>query len=481
MLHFTLGFAAASSLRGNVWANTSTDIWATTSSDDQCTAVWGQAATDGAGTFTCGERIEYLMGPNGGSLAENLARDRIAAEFPSICGSCASCDAILSLNANGFTCSQRIQWLMSAAGGSVADSAARARVAAEFSQCNGLNTMPCWRSSGLPTSAPTSAPTTTDDRNSPSPTTDTRTWDRRCAAAVDHSGTCEQQLWQPTGDANGTQPCYRYGGPADPCALNVNNDRSPNPADDYGMDKNPSLCTSTDKVFYLWDEPDTQAGRSYDWAAEKWLQYADRWAGELATMRAGGWKVTTPLFEFSRFAGNVREFFDGCVARGADCYPSDNSINAGTTPSSNRYAVDVIAANMFCGTWNSQSAGGQPTTDECRGGIHWQFQDSQGQFRQMRQNTPATASMPVYITNWARTNGCGALTPTQQLVGMDATDAFWAHSQVKRVYWFGASNYQGHQCPNNPIQTGNFLTDQIRPGETMGDRWRAICTRSTRK
>lgn len=485
MLLTTVAFAAAgSSLRGapvrklDVWAateNSWTDPnknsgWTAASnitSEDQCNTAWNRVATDRAGSFTCGQRIEWLMSADGGGIGRVDAMDRVSAEFPSLCGRCASCNVMLTLSAGGFTCSQRIQWLMSVGGGHLTETAARARLASEFTEeCGGLTA--CVSSAPTtpaPSPAPTPAPTATDGGDD---------WDSRCGAAVSQEQTCEQGLWGPTGDVHQVQPCYRYGGNTDPCALSVTNNDGNEP---YGMSKDPSLCTSRDKVFYLWDEPDTQ-GRAadgsrldYAWAAEQWMQYADRWSSQIATMRSEGWTFTSPLFSFAAFSDNVQEFFDKCHARNpaADCSPNSGS----------PYAIDIIAANMFCGTWNSAS-GSQPTTDQCRAGIRWQFEDSQGQFRLMRQNTPATIDMPIYITNWARTNGCGTLTPQQQLVGMDAADEFFRRPEVHRVYWFGASNYQG--CPNDPVPTGNFLNSQVRSTspETMGDRWRSLCTRSSR-
>jgi len=47
--------------------------------------------------------------------------------------------------------------------------------------------------------------------------------------------------------------CFAYGGPHDPCALDMQNDIN------NGMDKNPAKCEYD--TFFLWDEPDTQGER----------------------------------------------------------------------------------------------------------------------------------------------------------------------------------------------------------------------------
>ena len=67
------------------------------------------------------------------------------------------------------------------------------------------------------------------------------------------SSNCQSMLWTPT--TNSMMPCYAYGGSADPCALDINNDKP-----DAGMSKDPSNCIPdkiSDKTFYLWNEPDT--------------------------------------------------------------------------------------------------------------------------------------------------------------------------------------------------------------------------------
>ena len=128
----------------------------------------------------------------------------------------------------------------------------------------------------------------------------------RCGAAVNAGAqNCGPGLWAPTGD--GAMPCYAYGGTADPCALNNNND-----AND-GLDKDPSACTGD--TFFLWDEPDTQ-GRSYAWAGAAWASYSARWAVQLSQLRARGGRVTSPLLKADYPADNLNDFWTSC---GASC------------------------------------------------------------------------------------------------------------------------------------------------------------------
>lgn len=52
-----------------------------------CTeGVWNTAVTDGAGTFSCGQRITYLQTVDGGSKTEEESCRQVSEEFPSQCG-----------------------------------------------------------------------------------------------------------------------------------------------------------------------------------------------------------------------------------------------------------------------------------------------------------------------------------------------------------------------------------------------------------
>jgi hypothetical protein len=113
--------------------------------DDQTTCsdgVWDMPAADETGTFTCGERISWLQTVAGGSKTETGARSQVATEFPEVCGSCGVVDYqtacsdvwdMPSVNKTGtFTCGQRIDWLQSVSGGSNTEEEAKNKVASEF-------------------------------------------------------------------------------------------------------------------------------------------------------------------------------------------------------------------------------------------------------------------------------------------------------------------------------------------------------------
>ena len=52
-----------------------------------CTdAVWNTPASDGAGVYTCGDRISWLTTPDGGSMSELDACTKVSIEFPGVCG-----------------------------------------------------------------------------------------------------------------------------------------------------------------------------------------------------------------------------------------------------------------------------------------------------------------------------------------------------------------------------------------------------------
>merc|ERR550537_466120 len=61
-------------------------IAAASTSSTECSTAWNLDATDVVGTFTCGQRIDWLKNPQGGGMTDDAARDKVAAEFPSICG-----------------------------------------------------------------------------------------------------------------------------------------------------------------------------------------------------------------------------------------------------------------------------------------------------------------------------------------------------------------------------------------------------------
>jgi len=151
---------------------------------DSCTEeVWNTPATDSAGSFTCGSRIAWLQTDRG--YDEAGACTQVSDEFAN--GPCGpACDP------------------------------------------NKCNTTP------LPTPPPVNPPPTPPSTN------------QKCGGAVDASTNpslqCQEFLWNPAGDSS--MYCFAYGGSADPCHLNNNNDIQD------GLLKDPSLCNGD--VFYLW-------------------------------------------------------------------------------------------------------------------------------------------------------------------------------------------------------------------------------------
>merc|ERR1712157_600646 len=233
------------------------------------------------------------------------------------------------------------------------------------------------------------------------------------------------------GTNDNSLPCFAYGGPLDPCSLNNNND----PND--GLDKDPSLCTMD--TFYLWDEPDTQ-GRDYQWAGQAWLEYANRWSHELSILRSRDTLVTSPLLKAGSpgvLEANLATFMSAC---GSDC----------SNPGHPAY-IDIIAINAFCGPWNK---GG------CRSGALYILNEA-------KQLSSAFENKPVYITNWSRLE---TSSPVDQIDAIDSLDAFFTQPViVKRVYWFGATDYGG-----NSGQTA-YLTNMLPDGRTLGDILKAKC------
>ena len=255
---------------------------------------------------------------------------------------------------------------------------------------------------------------------------------KRCGGAVNAGASnCQPQLWGPTGD--GAQHCYAYGGPGDPCALSMTQ-----VGGSVELDKDPGLCQGD--TFYGWDEPETQ-GYSHAYSGSAWLTYVDAWADEIRAMRARGVKFTSPLFKADDAPRYMAEFFSACGARCDD--PSDVAY------------IDVVAANPFCGPWNTP-APGDPRG--CRGAAVW-VTDS-------IKSSPHLGNRPIYMTNWCY---LGGQTPDDQVAAIEATDAFFAAgSPVERVYWFGAQDYGGGTV-------NNFLADATGAGRTLGQLWADEC------
>jgi hypothetical protein len=277
------------------------------------------------------------------------------------------------------------------------------------------------------------------NNNNNNPSTPSGGGEQKCGAAVNSSNnstvTCQNDLWDPTGDDN--MHCFAYGGIGDPCHLNNNNDIN------NGQNKNPTNCLSD--TFYLWDEPDTQ-GKSYEWAGRTWLEYSRQYSNEINEMRSRsiGTKFTSPLLkagEAGTLNKNLNDFFSSC---GPPCYDTNDPAY-----------IDIIAVNGFCGDFNGPAG--------CRGGAAFIYNEAISISKSFRN--------PVYITNWSRlqTNN-----PDDQIDAIDAIDEFFPSSNndndgvVKRVYWFGATDFGGDS-------SNNFLTTVLSDGNTLGELWRNKC------
>lgn len=100
-----------------------------------------------AGGHTCGDRIKWLQDHL--DFNQVTARQLVADEFPAECGLCAhspppyttpppsspspppsACEQVLNVDANGFTCGSRINWLKTVLG--LSETASRQQVAEEF-------------------------------------------------------------------------------------------------------------------------------------------------------------------------------------------------------------------------------------------------------------------------------------------------------------------------------------------------------------
>ena len=346
---------------------------------DSCTdEVWNTPAIDSDGSFTCGSRMTWLQTDR--SYSEQDACIRVSSEFAN--GPCGPlCDP---------------------------------------TKCNALPP---------PTPPPVNPP--------PTPPSPPSTLNQKCGGAVDASTNpseqCQFSLWDPTGDSS--MHCFAYGGAADPCHLNNNNDVQD------GLFKDPSLCNGD--VFYLWDEPDTQ-GRDYFWAGREWLSYSERFASELQTMRSRGTKVTSPLLiagSSGVLESNMITFMEAC---GGACYDESDPAY-----------IDIIAINAFCGPWNDQYGG-------CRAGASFIYDEAVSV-------SNSFDNIPVYITNWSRLQTSSA---SEQVDAIDSIDEFFPSSGgvIERVYWFGATDFGGGSG------TTSYLTNVLPNGSTLGDAWKVKCS-----
>jgi hypothetical protein len=176
----------------------------------------------------------------------------------------------------------------------------------------------------------------------------------------------------------------------------------------------------------------------YTWAGKAWLEYAKKWANEIQTMRANGFKFTTPLVKGDKILENLNAFYRGC---GASC-----------SEESDAAYIDINAINAFCGSWNNGN---------CAAGANYVVGVAE----------KATEQRPVYITNW----GYIGLDATVELEveAMKGTIGFFMSGTVERAYWFGARDIGGGSG-----ESVTYLTNTI-PGEngkTMGEFWEETCS-----
>lgn len=122
-----------------------------------CAACTSDVWNSEAGSFTCGQRIDFLASPQGESLRFVEACRFVAGEFPDVCGPCNPdscsaengeeeeeaadnpcpfCDActsdVLNQLAGAFSCGGRINYLLTPEGGSLSNEEACQFVAEEF-------------------------------------------------------------------------------------------------------------------------------------------------------------------------------------------------------------------------------------------------------------------------------------------------------------------------------------------------------------
>eukprot|EP00962_Isochrysis_galbana_P056467 scaffold28452_cov68-Isochrysis_galbana.AAC.1 len=113
---------------------------------ESCSSAVLLARTDGG--HTCRDRMDWLRSPAGGSLAERKACGTVAEEYPRECGLCApqerasplplcgraecTLEVLHARTEGGHTCQNRIEWLQTPAGGSMAEAEACAAVASEY-------------------------------------------------------------------------------------------------------------------------------------------------------------------------------------------------------------------------------------------------------------------------------------------------------------------------------------------------------------
>jgi len=247
----------------------------------------------------------------------------------------------------------------------------------------------------------------------------------KCGYAVSQgAGYCEKAAQQ----VGEKMSCFAYGGPSDPCSLNCNNDAQ------QGMNKDPSLCMGPE--FFLWDEPDTQ-GFSYSWAGSTWMQYSQKYASQLAQLRARGTQIIAPAVKNDKPGVNIDAFMNACPSCLTPGSPSK---------------IDGFASNVFVGSWNH---------GDLNGGVTWSV-------NQFKPTSAKYNNMPFYVTNWSY---LGTHSPYDQKAAMSATRSFFINSSpVVKVFYFAARDYGGG--------TTNNGFDSYAGSQSLGEIWRQTCDSS---
>merc|ERR1712129_9456 len=275
--------------------------------------------------------------------------------------------------------------------------------------------------------------------------------DCRCGGMVNPGNqNCNPFLWQPTNTLS--MSCYAHGGPGDPCALHILNDAG------NGLNKDPIQCYNANfarqnvrrfsDTFFLWDEPDTY-GRSYTWAGQEWVAFANRYASSIQLMRQNGMKFASPIFTAGLpgiLTQHVNEFYGAC---GGAC----------SDPNSPAY-IDIIAALASCRPSDTNDPNNP--SQGCRNAANF--------FVEEINNIQIGRQLPVYIMGWSRFNVNNAF---DELAAMEVIDEFFkSGSKVQRVYWYGAID-------NGIGSEFSYLTNQIltgaRAGQTLGQVWKEVC------
>ncbi|KAJ9451599.1 Glucan endo-1 [Diplonema papillatum] len=97
-----------------------------------CSSQWNNNACADSECYTCGARIDHLVTQGTSNIA---SRARVASEFPSACGSCAPCgsqwngNACASDTGDCYTCGSRVEYLI---GTGSTEAAALSQIASDF-------------------------------------------------------------------------------------------------------------------------------------------------------------------------------------------------------------------------------------------------------------------------------------------------------------------------------------------------------------